>query len=64
LPEDIWLQDKFIKYGLCKSIGLQPSEYDKLDMDEAQVYWSIDQYVNQKQQQDREMEKSKSRSKR
>ena len=63
LPAETSLHQAFIKYHLCKSMKLQPSEYDKLPVDEADAYWMIDQNYIEKEKQEMEIEKSKMRSK-
>ena len=59
----MWLQDKFIKYHLCRGMKLQPNVYDALEVDDALAYWLIDQTYRKKEQEDFEMKQSKQRSK-
>lgn len=52
MPEDNHLNMVTRKFLLCKSIGLQPSEYDNMFADEADVFWLLDQSYHEKDQLD------------
>ena len=63
MPEEPWLNSVFMKYTLCEAMHLQPSEFDEMEMKEANVYWLIYLNIQDKKAEKAAIEASKQKSK-